>query len=232
MLTLIALSLILRKVKAGYDLGRDMSVVDHLLFMDDLKLYRNYERQPDTLINSVRIFSRDIRMGFGISKCAVVVMKKGKYTQSDGIRFPDQQKICEVHVGKGYKYLGVLEADGMKDELMKEAITKEYIRRVRKILKSKLNGLNTMTAINIRAVFIVRYSASIVKRTKDELTKMDTKTRKLLTVHRAFHLQGDIDRLYCRRKEGRRGLISVENYVETEAHSLRKYDSNSAESLL
>ena len=38
-LTLIPLSLILRKVKAGYDLGRNMGVVNHLFFMDDLKLY-------------------------------------------------------------------------------------------------------------------------------------------------------------------------------------------------
>ena len=37
---------------------------------------------------------------------------------------------------KGYKYLGILEADGVKHEEMKVQIKKEYIRRVRNILKS------------------------------------------------------------------------------------------------
>ena len=35
----------------------------------------------------------------------------------------------------------MLEADGMKHMEMKENVTKEYYRRVRKILISKLNGV-------------------------------------------------------------------------------------------
>ena len=42
--------------------------------------------------------------------------------------------------GDGYKYLGILEADDLKHAHMKEAISKEYLRRIRKILKSNLNG--------------------------------------------------------------------------------------------
>ena len=39
-----------------------------------------------------------------------------------------------------YKYLGILIDDGVKHEEMKGQIKKEYIRRVRNILNSKLNG--------------------------------------------------------------------------------------------
>ena len=35
---------------------------------------------------------------------------------------------------------------------MKDGVKKEYFRRVRKILKSKLNGGNVIKAINSRAV--------------------------------------------------------------------------------
>ena len=90
-------------------------------------------------------------------------------------------------INKGYKYLGILEVDGVKDGDMKEKIAKEYYRRIRKILKSKLNGVNTITAINSRAVSIVRYGAGIIKWTKEDFQKMDRKTRKLLTVYKAFH---------------------------------------------
>ena len=90
---------------------------------------------------------------------------------------------------------------------MKEVIFKEYFRRIRKIFKSKLNGGNAVNAMNSRAVSIIRYSAGIVEWTKDELRKLDRKTRKLLTINRAFHPQADVDRLYLKRATGGRGLL-------------------------
>ena len=68
----------LRKIKVGYDLGGGNGMVNHLLFMDDLKLYGKNENQVDSLIQSVRIVSEDMRMEFGISKCATLIMKRGK----------------------------------------------------------------------------------------------------------------------------------------------------------
>ena len=53
------------------------------MFMDDLKLYSKSEKTLDSLIQTVRIFSEDIGMQFGIDKCAVLVMKKGKIVKSD-----------------------------------------------------------------------------------------------------------------------------------------------------
>ena len=43
---------------------------------------------------------------------------------------------------EGYTYLGIIELDKIKETEMKEKITKEYKRRQRLILKSKLNGRN------------------------------------------------------------------------------------------
>ena len=40
---------------------------------------------------------------------------------------------------KSYKYLGVLEADDIKHKEIKEKIRKEYFRKVKMILNSKLN---------------------------------------------------------------------------------------------
>ena len=60
------------------------------------------------------------------------------------------------------EYLGILEADGIKNKEMKEKIQKEHTGRVRQVLKSKLNGSNTFSAINSRAVAVVRYSAGVV----------------------------------------------------------------------
>ena len=39
---------------------------------------------------------------------------------------------------EGYKYLGVLEADGTLHDTIKKKIAKEYLRRVRKVAQCKL----------------------------------------------------------------------------------------------
>ena len=78
----------------------------------------------------------------------------------------------------------MLEVDDIKHTEMKQNVQKEYFRRVRKILKSKLNGGNIIKAINARAVSVIRYSAGIIDWTKEELQIMNRKTRKLLTIYR------------------------------------------------
>ena len=101
-LILIPLTMILRHVKAGYDLGKQQGKINHLLFMDDLKLFGKTEGQLETLINFVRVFSSDINMEFGIEKCGILVMKKGKYAKSDGIKLPNEKEIQEIDLEKGY----------------------------------------------------------------------------------------------------------------------------------
>ena len=43
---------------------------------------------------------------------------------------------------------------------------------------------------------------------------MDQRTRKLMTMHKASHPKDDVDRLYESRKEGGRGLASIEDSVD------------------
>ena len=83
---------------------REKVRINHLLYMDDLKLYAKYEKQIDTLINIVRVFTDDIRIEFGISKCAILIMETGKVVKCYGISMPGNRimKILEV---EGYKYL-------------------------------------------------------------------------------------------------------------------------------
>ena len=50
--------------------------INHLLFMDDLRLYIRSEKGLDSLVQTVRVFNEDIGMEFGIEKCAMLVMRK------------------------------------------------------------------------------------------------------------------------------------------------------------
>ena len=81
-------------------------------------------------------------------------------------------------------------------------------------MKSKLNGGNLVRGGNTWAVSLIRYSAAFVSWWKSELQDIDRKTRKLFTMYRALHPKSDVDRLYIPKKEGGRGLISIEDCVE------------------
>ena len=59
---MIPMSLFLRKVKASYEWGRKEKKLNHLLFMDDLRLFGKSNDQIDSLIQTVFIFSENISM--------------------------------------------------------------------------------------------------------------------------------------------------------------------------
>ena len=210
LLFVIGLSHILRKVNAGYQLGKGQhKKINHLLLMDDLKLYGNSKKEAERHKNTVRIFSKDIAMEFGISKCSHVTMKAGKLVSVGGMELSFGEVIPELESDKGYKYLGILEVDDLMHTKMKDKIKEEYYSRVKQLTSLNLSGGNTIRAINSRAVSLVRYSAGILKWTKDELKAMDRKTKKILAMNRMYHPQSDTDRLYIPRVEGGRGLLSI-----------------------
>ena len=64
---------------------------------------------------------------------------------------------------EGYKYLGMLEYDKVKKKGIKTEFVREYKRRLRLILRSKLNEKNKIKAINSWAVIIMIYSAGVLE---------------------------------------------------------------------
>ena len=82
----------------------------------------------------------------------MLVMEKGKIMKSVGIELQDGKVIKSLQEGERYKYLRILEADKLLEEKMKLNVSKEYIRRLRKVLKSKLNGGNLVHGVNTWAV--------------------------------------------------------------------------------
>ena len=41
-------------------------IIDNLMFMDAIKVFPKHEKELDNLIQTIRIYSQDIRMEFGI----------------------------------------------------------------------------------------------------------------------------------------------------------------------
>ena len=87
----------------------------------------------------------------------------------------------------------------------------EYFRRIRKIWNSELYCRHKVTAHNTFAIPVLTPTFGILSWSKEELKQIDVKTRKLLTLSGSFHQNSDVDRLYCHRSEGGRGLNSVDD---------------------
>ena len=138
-------------------------------------------------------------MQFGIKKCGVLFIEKGKFIRSDGIKLQDRQQMKGIDE-TGYTYLGILETDKIKEKEMKEKFSKEYLRRLRLILRWKLNGRNKIMAVSTLAVSVMRSGAGILKWNADELKNLDRKTRRFMKIHGALHPKSDIDRVYLSRK--------------------------------
>jgi len=149
-------------------------------------------------------------------------MKRGRQVGGSGVDLPDDQHIREVEE-EGYKYLSILQLDKTLNTKMKGKITSEYVRRVKKLCRSKLNGGNMISGINAWAVSVLRYSAGIVDWTVEELVSMDRRTRTIMAMNGCMHTRSNVARLYLPRKEGGRGLISIEECVNKESKSLHGY---------
>ena len=137
--------------------------------MDDLKLYSCNEKRLDSLVQTIGVFSEDIGMEFAIEKSAMFVTEKREIVKSIGIELPDGKVIKALQEGQTYKYLGILEADKFLGQEMKLKVSKEYFRRLRKVLKSELNGGNLDQGVNTWAVSLLRYSAAIISWRKCEM---------------------------------------------------------------
>ena len=126
--------------------------------------------------------------------------------KSVGIELPNGKVIKSLQEGEIYKYLGILEANKILEQKMKLNVSKEYIRSLKKFLKSKLSGRILVRGVNAWAVSLLRHSTAFVSWRKSELQAIDRKTRKLFNIYGALHNKSDVDRLYIPRIEGGRGL--------------------------
>ena len=100
------------------------------------------------------------------------------------------------------------------------------------ILKSKLNGTNKVTEINTWTVAILRYGTGIIQWKASQLKDLDRKSRKTMAMYRGLHPKIDVDRLYVKMKEKRRGLIRVKQCIREEENSLGFYAANSEENII
>ena len=201
-LSINPVSFLLRKME-GYELGETIKLImNHLLFVDDLKLYSRTLDQMKKLLDIITTFTNDIGMIFGEAKCAYICIVLGKKKCLGSSIQINGLTIQELKEGEQYKYLSQDESVGYHGPLNKERVLKEYKRRVRKIWSSELYGNNKATAHNTLAVPVITPTIGILQWTKKEICDIDIAAHKILSYTGNLHKRADINRL-CTEKARR-----------------------------
>ena len=105
--------------------------------MGDITLLAKNE-ELKTLLQTIRIYSWHIGIGFIIERSAMLIRKSVKRQITEGIELPNQERIRTLGEKENYKYWGILEVDTIttrEDE--KKKIKKKDCRRTRKFLETK-----------------------------------------------------------------------------------------------
>ena len=229
-IALIPLSLELNRSHYGFKVGNRK--INHLFYFDDVKLYGKDDSELEGLLKTIKSFSDDIGMEFGLEKCAKATFNRGKLVRTNSIELELETTIKELGQEQTYKYLGIDESDGIQHASMKDKVRKECVRRVRAMLRTELNAKNRIKAINTLAIPVITYSFNIVNWNMSEIRKIDRKIRKLLTCNGMHHPKADTDRLYLPRREGGRGLIQLELTYKTTTIGLHQYLEHSKDWML
>jgi len=106
-----------------------------------------------------------------------------------------------------------MQSKQIKHAQMTQKLGEEYLHRTISILKTKLNGKNTIKAIITYATPVLTFCFGIVKWTPTDLENLQTKTRMLLTRNRFHNPHAAKERLTLPRQMGGRGLIDIRGRV-------------------
>lgn len=72
--------------------------------MDDLKTYVKNDQERTGLLTIEKGFSDDIKMVFGLDKCAKATFKKGKHFTTENIQIDQDTTIQDIKQEGTYKY--------------------------------------------------------------------------------------------------------------------------------
>ncbi|KAL1448253.1 hypothetical protein WDU94_000033 [Cyamophila willieti] len=226
-LCLNPLSNILNSSSVGYKIDmKDNYHFNHLFYMDDLKIYANGTEQLRYLLELVSNFSESICMSFGLDKCNVLNIKKGKLCDPEDMTLSNKLTINSLQQDEQYKYLGIHQQISINHSEIKKQYETSFMKRVTTILKTELNARNKIQSINCWAIPLLAYTFGIIAWTDTDLSNLNRKVRTTLTRYRSHHVHSATERLYLPRREGGRGLMDLQNVYSKQVVKLRTYFEN------
>ena len=93
LIAMMPLNYILWKCRRGIKFAKSKEKINHLMYMDDIKTFARNKKGQATSIRTIRTYSQDIEIEFGIEKFAMLKMKSRKRENTEGIELPIELPI-------------------------------------------------------------------------------------------------------------------------------------------
>lgn len=225
------LSAALNSKKNGYKVTNTDMEISHLLYMDDIKIFSSNQPNLKKLLRVTEIFSKDIAMNFGLTKCRVNSIRKGKWQQAEDFALLQRTGggvIASMEKDERYKYLGYVQSRGIDYAIVKKDLIQTTKSKLKSVLKTKLSGINMVRAINTYVLPTLTSSFGVIKWTATDLEDANRSIRVAFTKHRAHHPKASKERFHLPRNAGGRGIIDLREAHEQQLHGLRRYFHNQA----
>lgn len=159
--------------------------MDHVLYMDDLKIYVGIPRQLNQLINIVELYTSNIKMKFGLVKYWTFNIRHGN-KELEGFK-TWQDIITWKHGIDTYKYLGELQPQQIQHIIIKKQLTTAQTSRLQTILKTHLKSKNLTKAINMCVIPLSTYLFGITSWSQTDLECLELVLRTKMTKASMYH---------------------------------------------
>jgi len=217
----------LNNTPGGYEYkqGSLHVTINHLWYMDDLKLMSRGDDALASSVSTVEIIGAKMGLLFNPNKSNWISLEHGRLREQpqEGLQTVLGNVIRHLEPGSEYRYLGVAESSHFHSDAMKSNLKQEFDKRLKQICESQLNACQLIQAINAYVVPVILYSLPIVGWTKADIAQLDRNVRTTLTKHHARHPQSSVRRMYLPRSQGGRGLLSIDHLLRRTVIRLASY---------
>nr|CAH7741666.1 unnamed protein product [Callosobruchus chinensis] len=194
--------------------------INHLLYMDDIKLYAATEVQLRELLRITEVCTSDVRMEFGMSKCEALHINKGQWKNHPEKQIVAGQTLDNMDKNETYKYLGFNQSVKINHTQAKGQLTQEFRDRLIRLQKTKLEIL---LKPNTFAIPVLTYSFGIIKWSHTDIENIHILIRTELTKHRISHPNACKERPTIHRKQGGRGITDLLSLHTRQIKTLRHF---------
>jgi hypothetical protein len=199
--------------------------LNHLLYVDDYKIYSKSLSELDSLVEAISVISARAGLKLNEVKCQLAVVLKGKLVspqREEAETATIDFKIADPKLQPA-KYLGLVGAAIQIDRLNKKRTITETFARVKKVMRLNAPTQLIISALNSYAFGFAKYTLGVVDWGKTGLSDLDQKVRHLLATRSFRACRGGLGYLYLPRKLGGRGLLRLEDACETAVVRLYQY---------
>ena len=156
---MMPLNHILRKCTARYNLSKSQEKINHLMYIDDIKLFvKNEIRMGNPNTDCKNIYSR-----YRNRKMRHASSEKWQTTRAGKSRTNKSNSNQNARRKGNLQILGNIGSWHHQTSKNERKILKEYLRWTRKLLEIKLYSRNLVKGINTWAVLFIRYSRPFLK---------------------------------------------------------------------